>query len=70
MSIQSGQAKLSKATKDLAIQWQRVAPNWRDPVGMRFEKEFLGSLEQKVKQASTGMSSLAETLHRLRRDCS
>ena len=70
MSVQSGQAKLSQAMKDLAVTWHRVGPSWRDAVGQRFDEEFIAPMEQKVKQASTAMSSLAETLHRIRRECS
>lgn len=70
MSVQSAQAKLSKGSKDLMVQWVRVGASWRDPVGVRFEEEFIAPMEQNIKQASTAMSGLAETLRRVRRDCS
>ena len=70
MSMQSAQAKLNQAMQDLAAQWARVGDSWRDPVALHFEEEFIAPMEQKIKQAGTAMSSLSETLHRVRRECS
>ena len=69
MSLQSGQAKLTRAMKELNARWGSVRPVWRDEVGRRFEAEHIVPLEQKVRAATGAMSRMSELLHRIRRDC-
>lgn len=70
MSVQSGQAKLLRTTKDLITRWKQVRPSWRDDAARRFEHEVITVLEQRVRAATSAMQSMADHIAKAKRDCS
>lgn len=69
MGVYEGRGNLSKAISELARKWQETKMDWDDPVSHEFEKKYLESLENDVKQAVGAMDVMATLMHQIKRDC-
>ena len=67
--VMAGASRLKSATRNLRDAWLLTEPTWNDVVRQRFEQRYLLPLEPAVDSALGGMQKLADTLDRIRRDC-
>ncbi len=64
-----GPMKLVSALKELHGRWDRVRTRWNDPVAKAFEKEFLASLDGRVRTGAAAMEQMRELVEQARREC-
>ncbi len=69
MSLGSSRTRLKGALKELQIRWDQAKSRWDDPQSRDFEKQFLTTLEPRIRNALTAMEKMEATLARVRRDC-
>lgn len=69
MGVYEGRGQLAKAMKELLARWAETREDWDDSVSKAFEKRILLALEMDMRQATSGMDSMAQLLAACRRDC-
>ena len=69
MSLNDSYAKLNRATKDLALNWQQALVSWQDENTRRFEKKYIIRLQQELRKAGQAMESMDMLLSRMQREC-
>ena len=69
MSLQTAQARLNDASRQLRLQWTRIGETWRDPQSKAFQKQQMEPLEADLRQAQAAMNQMNEVLNRATRDC-
>ena len=70
MSVQAGQGKLARASKELLNRWNDTKAVWRDNNSKQFEDKFLNPLMAKLRTTEKAMGHMTEVLSKLKRDCS
>jgi hypothetical protein len=68
-NIVAGSNRLKHALKVLQEHWLITEESWDDSVKERFQERYLRPLGPAADAALIGMHQLAETLEKLRRDC-
>ncbi len=66
MGLYEGKGQLDRALKDLLLRWQDCRASWRDEVAADFEKQFLVPLQQRVKTATSAMTTAAGLVARVK----
>jgi hypothetical protein len=66
----AGSHRLAQCFRLLRDEWLATETTWSDSVRRRFEEQHLLPLESAVDSAVNGISSMAEILEQVRRDCS
>ncbi len=61
---------LTKALKDLLVQWDSTANAWRDQARVEFDKDFLQELVIAVRGASRAAQEIENLLSKVRSECS
>ena len=69
MSLQTAQARLNDASRQLRLQWTRVAETWRDAQSKAFQKQQMEPLEVHLRQAQAAMNQMNDVINRAMRDC-
>ena len=69
MDLSTGQARMSKALKNLRLKWEHARESWRDANAAAFEREHVDALEPKVMAAISAMERLGSVLHQMEREC-
>ena len=60
---------MSGALKELQIKWGQAKVRWDDVQSREFEKQFLATLEPRIRGTMTAMEKMEGILSRVRRDC-
>jgi uncharacterized protein YukE len=63
-------AALHGALKDLNAYWERTSSSWRDAARDHFEAEYIRSLADAVRAASTAIGQIEVLLQQVRKECS
>lgn len=69
MSLGVPPARLKDGLKELRIAWGRTKEEWSDQASIKFEQEFIATIDSKVHAAITAMGRLSEVLDAARREC-
>jgi hypothetical protein len=69
MGVHEGTGRLSKAMKDLLIQWEETKQTWDDPVSRGFEQRHLIPLQMDLKMAAAAMGQMSLLLDNIHREC-
>jgi hypothetical protein len=66
----AGSNRLAQCFRLLRDEWLATEATWSDSVRQRFEERYLAPIESAVDSATHGISTMAEVLDQVRRDCS
>jgi hypothetical protein len=66
----AGSNRLAQCFRVLRDQWLATEATWSDSVRQRFEERYLAPIESAVDSATHGITTMAEVLEQVRRDCS
>lgn len=69
MSLQTSQAGLVDALKQLRLRWARVRERWDDPRSAEIQRELIDALDPVVRAAVTAIDRVAELSSQAHRDC-
>jgi len=69
MSVKANAGKLSKATKQLMLEWAETKESWRDAKAQELEKKCLAGLPTAVDSAIRVMAEIDQLLTKVRNDC-
>jgi len=69
MGVYESRGQLTKAMRQLLMQWHETHSGWDDAVSKSFEQKYLAPLEQDLKTALGAMDHMAVLLGQIRRDC-
>ncbi|HEX2972331.1 MAG TPA: hypothetical protein VHP11_08350 [Tepidisphaeraceae bacterium] len=69
MGVYEGRAQLTKAMKQLRLQWTQTTSEWHDTMSKDFEEKHLLTLEMDLKSALSAMDHMATLLQQAHRDC-
>jgi len=69
MSLKASKAKLARASRDLACQWESTRHHWRDQKAHAFEAEFIAPLPDSISSAVGIIDELDAILHKIRQAC-
>ena len=61
---------LAKAARELEMNWEISAHNWRDKARTDFEKTYLTNLIPEVRRAADSIAQINRLLHKAIRECS
>ena len=67
MSLKASKAKLARASKDIATQWQEVRAHWRDQKAQQFETEYIAPLPDSISSAVVIIDELDNVLRKIRK---
>lgn len=69
MSINDSYAKLTRAAKDLMIQWEQTKASWRDEKSAEFEDRYILLIQAELRKARLAMEHMEAVLNEVRNDC-
>lgn len=69
MSLKASKAKLARASKDLATQWDITRNYWRDQKAREFEATYITPLPDSISSAVAIIDELDAVLHKIRKNC-
>jgi hypothetical protein len=69
MSVNDSYAKLNRAAKDLAVNWQQTLSCWQDENARQFEKKYIMLLQKEMRKAGQAMETMDMLLSRIQREC-
>jgi hypothetical protein len=69
MSVYAGQAKISRASRDLVARWRSVKGVWRDEVSRRFEDEHIMPLLRELRSTEAALTRMTRVMNQIRREC-
>jgi hypothetical protein len=70
VSVQSAEAILMDAIKQLRQRWDRIKDRWDDPASRQIQKEFIDPLEPMVRAAMGALDHTGSLMSAARRECS
>jgi hypothetical protein len=69
MSLSVGRAKLTGASKELMLRWDKARMSWNDDRARQLQEEFLEPVERTVKSAVSAMERVMAVVEKARREC-
>lgn len=69
MSLKASKAKLARASKDLATQWEQTRASWRDQKAREFEAKYISPLPDSISSAVAIIDELDAVLTKIRNSC-
>jgi hypothetical protein len=69
MSLKASKAKLARASKDIAKQWEETRHSWRDQKAREFEAEFIAPLPDSISSAMAIIDELDGVLNKIKKSC-
>ena len=69
MSLKASKAKLQRAGRDIAKQWEETRVSWRDQKAREFEAEFIAALPDSISSAIAIIDDLDNVLHKIKKHC-
>ena len=69
MSVDAGQARIKRASRELFARWHSTRSMWRDEVSSKFEDKHLTPLVAALRTAEEALGRMAMVLQRLHQDC-
>jgi hypothetical protein len=69
VNVRASASNLTRAAKDLALEWQQTQNYWRDAKSLEFEKTYLADLPHHIARATAIMNEIDEILRKVRTDC-
>lgn len=69
MGVYEGGGQLSKALRQLLVQWEDTRMSWNDAQAREFEAKYLIPLQNDLRNACSAMAHMAAILEKIRRDC-
>lgn len=69
MSVAAAASRLTQATKELALEWERTRAHWQDVKSREFEKDYLEELPHHVTRALGAIEEINTVLGKVKRDC-
>lgn len=68
--MQSAEAILADALKQLHQRWDRIKDRWDDSASRQIQKEFIDSLDPMVRTAMRAIDQASNLMAAARRECS
>lgn len=69
MSVQTSQARLADAVKQLNVRWNRIRERWDDGVARQVQKEYIDPLGPMVRSAVQALNHVSDLMAAAQRDC-
>ncbi len=69
MGVHESSGILSRAAKDLGIQWNSTKMSWRDAMSEAFEQRYIEQLAADLKTAQSAMDQASGFVQQVRREC-
>ena len=67
--VEGARVRAHGALRDLLQKWEASRESWDDATAAAFGARYIETLEDAVRAALPAMEQMAETLHRMQRDC-
>ena len=69
MSVDAGQARIERASKELFVCWNSIQSTWRDEVSRGFEENHLTPVVAAMRTAEKALDRMGLILQQLHQDC-
>jgi len=69
VSVEGSRQRALASLRDLKSRWAQAQELWTDATAAEFGDRYVEQLEQAIRSALPAMEKMAETLHRMQRDC-
>ena len=69
MSIAAGQGKLTRALKNLELNWRETQAHWNDDVSRRVEADHIQPLAADTRASIEAIGQMGQSLLTMKKDC-
>ncbi len=69
MSIAAGQGKLTRAIKNLELNWREAQAQWNDDVARRLGADHVEPLANDSRAAIEAIGQMGQSLLKMKKDC-